>query len=58
MERLVELMLGNEELEEDDSLAEEEGVSAVLPALSSFLFDWLPYDIIILVILSRQIVGF
>ena len=53
-------MLGNEELDDDDSLVEEEGVSAVLPALSSFLFDWLRYDIMILVIviLSRQIVGF
>ena len=51
-------MLGNEELDDDDSLVEEERVSAVLPALSSFLFDWLRYDIIILVILPRHIVGF
>ena len=58
VERLVELMLGNEELDDDDSLVEEEGVSAVLPALSSFLFDWLRYDIILLVILSRHIVRF
>ena len=55
VERLVELMLGNEELDDDDSLVVEEGESAVLPALSSFLFDWLRYDIMILVILSRYV---